>query len=121
MQKARKSTDYILPTETCVMINVIFSSKTRAARLAADATDVVYIYSTAEDLSLQYKYKNKLDETLDLMLKDMDTCIQEKLIGVLEGVLQKLARYDEGNPLGTILSMAVGFLWDTRNSRPFPA
>ncbi|KAK5973403.1 MHD1 domain-containing protein [Trichostrongylus colubriformis] len=40
------------------------------------------------------------------MLSDMETCIQDRLIGVLEFVLGKLARYDEGNPIGALLSMA---------------
>ncbi|KAK0399959.1 hypothetical protein QR680_003296 [Steinernema hermaphroditum] len=92
MQKARKSTDYILPSEVCVMINVIFSSKTRATRLTID--------------SGEYKYQSKLDETLETMLNDMETCIQDKLISVLEYVLSRLARYDEGNPIGALLSMA---------------
>ncbi|VDP12922.1 unnamed protein product, partial [Onchocerca flexuosa] len=92
MQRARKSTDYILPSEVCVMINVIFSSKSRAAKMAID--------------SGEYKYQSKLDETLDTMLKDMETCIEDKLLSVLEYVLSRLARYDEGNPIGAILSIA---------------
>ncbi|KAK6110790.1 hypothetical protein QQG55_41125 [Brugia pahangi] len=92
MQRARKSTDYILPSEVCVMINVIFSSKSRAAKIAID--------------SGEYKYHSKLDETLDTMLKDMETCIEDKLLSVLEYVLSRLARYDEGNPIGAILSIA---------------
>ncbi|KJH40596.1 hypothetical protein DICVIV_13447 [Dictyocaulus viviparus] len=92
MQRARKSTDYILPSEVCVMINVLFSSKARAMRVSVDAGE--------------FKYQSKLDETLDTMLSDMETCIQDRLIGVLEFVLGKLARYDEGNPIGALLSMA---------------
>ncbi|XGW25753.1 hypothetical protein V3C99_006839 [Haemonchus contortus] len=92
MQRARKSTDYILPSEVCVMINVIFSSKTRATRMSVDVGE--------------FKYQSKLDETLDTMLSDMETCIQDRLIGVLEFTLGKLARYDEGNPIGALLSMA---------------
>ncbi|CAJ0587828.1 unnamed protein product, partial [Mesorhabditis spiculigera] len=92
MQRYKKSTDYILPTEVCVMINVIFSSKTRALRLKMDT---------------EYKgYQSKLDETLDTMLHDMEHSLQDKLIGVLEFVLGKLARYDEGNPIGAFLSIA---------------
>jgi len=89
MQRSRKSTDYILPSEICVMINVIFSSKARAKLAAGDAAA-----------------REKLDGTMDTMLKDMETCIQDKMIGVLEMVLSKLARYDEVNPLGTLLAMA---------------
>ncbi|CAB3409327.1 unnamed protein product [Caenorhabditis bovis] len=92
MQRAKKSTDYMLPSEVCVMINVMFSSKTRAVRMAVDGGE--------------YKYQSKLDETLETMLKDMETCIQEKLLGVLESVLSKLARYDEGNPIGAFLNIA---------------
>uniref|UniRef100_A0AC34QCC0 Calcium-dependent secretion activator n=1 Tax=Panagrolaimus sp. JU765 TaxID=591449 RepID=A0AC34QCC0_9BILA len=92
MQKFRKSVDYILPSEVCVMINVIFSSKSRASKLAVDSTD--------------YKYQSKLDETLETMLGDMGTCLQEKLLSVLEYTLNRLARYDEGNPIGALLSMA---------------
>ncbi|KAF8373645.1 unc-31 [Pristionchus pacificus] len=92
MQRSRKSTDYVLPIEVCVMVNVIFSSKARALRLKMDAGE--------------YKYQSKLDETLETMLKDMETTIQEKLIAVLEFVLGKLSRYDEGNPIGAILSIA---------------
>lgn len=40
MQRARKSTDYVLPSEVCVMINVIFSSKSRAAKIAIDSGEV---------------------------------------------------------------------------------
>lgn len=40
MQRARKSTDYVLPSEVCVMINVIFSSKSRAAKMAIDSGEV---------------------------------------------------------------------------------
>lgn len=40
MQKARKSVDYILPSEVCVMINVIFSSKSRATKLRIDSGEV---------------------------------------------------------------------------------
>ena len=36
----------------------------------------------------------------------METCLQEKLLSVLEYTLSRLARYDEGNPIGALLSMA---------------
>ncbi|CDR32668.1 Calcium-dependent secretion activator [Caenorhabditis elegans] len=92
MQRAKKSTDYMLPSEVCVQINVMFSSKSRAVRVTVD--------------SGEYKYQSKLDETLETMLKTMESCIQEKLHGVLESVLSRLARYDEGNPIGAILNIA---------------
>lgn len=47
-----------------------------------------------------------MDETLETMLTDMETCIHEKLLSILEFVLSRLGRYDEGNPIGALLSMA---------------
>ena len=44
MQKFRKSTDYALPSEVCVMINVIFSSKSRATKLTIDSGDVSFYF-----------------------------------------------------------------------------
>lgn len=40
------------------------------------------------------------------MLSDMASVILEKLISILEITLSRLARYDEGNPIGALLSMA---------------
>jgi hypothetical protein len=43
VNKAKKSTDYVIPTEICVQVNVIFDSKIRSHKLAArlDSTDAV--------------------------------------------------------------------------------
>lgn len=40
MQRAKKAIDYVLPSEVCVMINVIFSSKARATKLSIDSGEV---------------------------------------------------------------------------------
>uniref|UniRef100_A0A914UIJ4 MUN domain-containing protein n=1 Tax=Plectus sambesii TaxID=2011161 RepID=A0A914UIJ4_9BILA len=74
------------------MINVIFASKARAAKIGGDTGE--------------HKYHSKLDETLETMLRDMETAIQDKFLAVLEATLGKLSRYDEGNPLGTIFNLA---------------
>lgn len=47
-----------------------------------------------------------MDETLETMLTDMATITLEKLFSILEFTLSRLARYDEGNPIGALLSMA---------------
>ena len=54
----------------------------------------------------QYKLQSKLDDTLETMLADMGTVLYDKLLSILEYTLSRLARYDEGNPLGALLSMA---------------
>uniref|UniRef100_A0A1I7RHL5 Calcium-dependent secretion activator n=1 Tax=Bursaphelenchus xylophilus TaxID=6326 RepID=A0A1I7RHL5_BURXY len=100
MQRAKKSVEYVLASETCVMINVMFSSRQRAVKLSLDSGEI--------------KYQSKLDETLETMIHDMETCVYDKLLSILEYVLSKLARYDEGNPIGAILSVAPkpGFLFN---------
>ncbi|KRZ38070.1 Calcium-dependent secretion activator [Trichinella pseudospiralis] len=70
LARAKRNTDYILPTEVCVMVNVIFDAKERALKLCGGAGGDI-------------------------------------LLAVLESTLVKMARYDEGNPIGTILSIAV--------------
>jgi hypothetical protein len=40
------------------------------------------------------------------MLADICTITEEKLLSIMEFTLSRLARYDEGNPLGALLSMA---------------
>ncbi|KAL1235108.1 Calcium-dependent secretion activator [Trichinella spiralis] len=93
--RAKRNTDYILPTEVCVMVNVIFDAKERALKLCGgDGGDI-------------QRYQNAVDLSLDKILETMEKLIVEKLLAVLESTLVKMARYDEGNPIGTILSIAV--------------
>ncbi|KRZ93635.1 Calcium-dependent secretion activator [Trichinella sp. T8] len=89
--RAKRNTDYILPTEVCVMVNVIFDAKERALKLCGgDGGDI-------------QRYQNAVDLSLDKILETMEKLI---LLAVLESTLVKMARYDEGNPIGTILSIA---------------
>ncbi|KFD52566.1 hypothetical protein M513_06600 [Trichuris suis] len=95
LSRAKRSTDYIIPTEVCVMVNVIFDSKNRVSKICGEQ---------GSDIQ---KYQSPVDVMLESSLETMDKLIVEKLLGVLESTLVKLARYDEGNPIGTILSIAV--------------
>ncbi|KRX97403.1 Calcium-dependent secretion activator [Trichinella pseudospiralis] len=91
LARAKRNTDYILPTEVCVMVNVIFDAKERALKLCGGAGGDIQRYQNAVDLSL-----DKILETMEKLI----------LLAVLESTLVKMARYDEGNPIGTILSIA---------------
>jgi hypothetical protein len=92
MQRSKRSIDYVLSIEVCVMVNVVFSSKSRAAHLEAS--------SPSENS--RFRTTPNLDDTLQTMLVDMATGIREKLLSILEVTLSKMARYDEGNPIGQI-------------------
>lgn len=86
------STDYIIPSEMCAMINVILDGKNQSFKLCTiDGIDV-------------HQYHSKIDDLLDKTSTQMTQGLINKLIAVLEATLSKLSRYDEGSFIGSILS-----------------
>ncbi|XP_044016628.1 calcium-dependent secretion activator isoform X3 [Aphidius gifuensis] len=86
------STDYIIPSEMCAMINVILDGKNQSFKLCTiDEIDV-------------HQYHSKIDDLLDKTSTQMTQGLINKLIAVLEATLSKLSRYDEGSFIGSILS-----------------
>ena len=55
----------------------------------------------------QFKYHTKIDDLIERTLSNMKLGLIGKLISVLESVLAKLTRYDEGSVIGSILSFTV--------------
>ncbi|CAF0748850.1 unnamed protein product [Adineta ricciae] len=88
------SSDYLLPAECCVMVNVILDCKAQALKLCA---------LNSGDL---HQYHTRIDEYLEKILKDMSKALIQKLISALDSVFKKLARYDEGTFFAQILSLA---------------
>ncbi|CAF2073921.1 unnamed protein product [Rotaria magnacalcarata] len=87
------SADYLLPSECCVMVNVILDCKVQALKLCA-------LHSG--DL---HQYHTRIDEYLERILGDMSKSLIQKLVSVLDSVLKKLSRYDEGSFFAQILSL----------------
>ncbi|CAM2719491.1 unnamed protein product [Rotaria socialis] len=87
------SSDYLLPSECCVMINVILDCKAQALKLCA---------LHAGDL---HQYHTRIDEYLEKNLSDMSKALIQKLLSILDSVLKKLSRYDEGSFFAQILSL----------------
>ncbi|XP_044764799.1 calcium-dependent secretion activator isoform X4 [Coccinella septempunctata] len=86
------STDYIIPSEVCAMVNVILDAKNQSFKLCTvDGLDV-------------HKYHQKIDDQIDKTLANMNQGLVSKLLTVLEGTLNKLSRYDEGSFLGHIIA-----------------
>ncbi|KAL5015108.1 hypothetical protein ScPMuIL_009378 [Solemya velum] len=96
LRKGGRGTDYITNSEICVMMNVIIDSKNRALHLCA--------LDSGENM---HQYHTKIDEFLERVQVQMVKCLIEKLLSVLESVLSKLARYDEGTFFASILSLTV--------------
>jgi len=54
-----------------------------------------------------HQYHTRIDEYLEKILSDMSKTLIEKLVSVLDSVLKKLSRYDEGSFFAQILSLTV--------------
>ncbi|XP_050731223.1 calcium-dependent secretion activator-like isoform X4 [Eriocheir sinensis] len=86
------STDYVLPSEMCAMVNVILDAKNQSFKLCAvDGVDV-------------HQYHTKIDDLIERTSTSMTQGMTAKLLSVLESVISKLGRYDEGSFIGSILS-----------------
>ncbi|XP_074000165.1 calcium-dependent secretion activator 1 isoform X2 [Rhodnius prolixus] len=86
------STDYIIPSEMCAMVNVILDAKNQSFKLCAvDGIDL-------------HQYHTKIDDLIEKTSASMSQGMISKLIAVLEATLSKMSRYDEGSLIGSILS-----------------
>ena len=57
---------------------------------------------------MKHQYHSKIDDQIDKALASMTQGLINKLVSVLEATLGKLARYDEGSLIGSLLSFTVG-------------
>ncbi|XP_072402890.1 calcium-dependent secretion activator isoform X7 [Diabrotica undecimpunctata] len=107
------STDYIIPSEMCAMVNVILDAKNQSLKLCAvDGIDL-------------HQYHTKIDDMIEKTNANIVQGLTGKLMSVLEATLSKLSRYDEGSLIGSILSftnvsgsgkdMGQGYVNFTRN------
>ncbi|XP_056242825.1 calcium-dependent secretion activator 2 isoform X4 [Seriola aureovittata] len=92
MQKASKSTDFRVPLSVCTMFNVLMDAKKQCAKLCV------------LDTGQEQQYHSKIDVLIDEAFKEMISSLVSKFAGVLDGVLSKLSRYDEGTFFSSILS-----------------
>uniref|UniRef100_A0A3B4Y6Q5 Calcium dependent secretion activator 2 n=1 Tax=Seriola lalandi dorsalis TaxID=1841481 RepID=A0A3B4Y6Q5_SERLL len=95
MQKASKSTDFRVPLSVCTMFNVLMDAKKQCAKLCV------------LDTGQEQQYHSKIDVLIDEAFKEMISSLVSKFAGVLDGVLSKLSRYDEGTFFSSILSFTV--------------
>lgn len=66
--------------------------------------------STTSIRLFQHKYHTKIDELIERTMTSMKVALIAKFVSVLESVLSKLGRYDEGSVIGSILSFTVSIL-----------
>ncbi|XP_067906995.1 calcium-dependent secretion activator 2-like isoform X1 [Heterodontus francisci] len=100
LQKMSRSTDLRVPSSVCTMINVLVDAKKQSTKLC--------ILEGAQEFSQQWQqYHSKIDDLIEETFKEMISLLVSKFVFVLEGVLSKLSRYDEGTFFSSILSFTV--------------
>uniref|UniRef100_A0A2K6KX21 Calcium dependent secretion activator 2 n=1 Tax=Rhinopithecus bieti TaxID=61621 RepID=A0A2K6KX21_RHIBE len=101
LQKASKTTDLRIPASVCTMFNVLVDAKKQSTKLCALDGGQEF---GSQWVSLIFFSKNDL---IDNSVKEIISLLVSKFVSVLEGVLSKLSRYDEGTFFSSILSFTV--------------
>ncbi|XP_072242557.1 calcium-dependent secretion activator 2 [Leuresthes tenuis] len=97
IQKSSKSTDFRVPQSVCTMFNVLMDAKKQCSKLCV-------LDSSQESDKQWQQYHSKIDVLIDEAFKEMISSLICKFTLVLDGVLSKLSRYDEGTFFSSILS-----------------
>ncbi|XP_044136210.1 calcium-dependent secretion activator 2 isoform X1 [Bufo gargarizans] len=100
LQRTNKSTDLRIPASVCTMFNVLVDAKKQVSKLC--------VLDGGQEFSKQWQqYHSKIDDLIEETVKEIISLLVSKFVSVLEGVLSKLARYDEGTLFSSILSFTV--------------
>lgn len=92
LQKTSRSTDFRVPQSICTMFNVMVDAKAQSTKLCS------------MEMGQEHQYHSKIDELIEETVKEMITLLVAKFVTILEGVLAKLSRYDEGTLFSSFLS-----------------
>ncbi|XP_075039450.1 calcium-dependent secretion activator 1 isoform X14 [Mixophyes fleayi] len=92
LQKTSRSTDFRVPQSICTMFNVMVDAKAQSMKLCS------------MEMGQEHQYHSKIDELIEETVKEMITLLVAKFVTILEGVLSKLSRYDEGTLFSSFLS-----------------
>ncbi|XP_066846822.1 calcium-dependent secretion activator 2 isoform X5 [Anser cygnoides] len=100
LQKTNKSTDLRIPSSLCTMFNVLVDAKKQTAKLC--------ILDGGQEFASQWQqYHSKIDDLVEETVKEIISLLVSKVVSVLEGVLSKLSRYDEGTFFSSLVSFTV--------------
>eukprot|EP00066_Takifugu_rubripes_P016137 XP_011605403.1 PREDICTED: calcium-dependent secretion activator 2 isoform X2 [Takifugu rubripes] len=100
LQKSSRWTDLRVPPTVCTMFNVLMDAKRQCSKLC--------VLDMGQEADNQWqRYHSRIDILIDEANADMTSCLMAKLASVLDGVLSKLSRYDEGTLFSSIISFTV--------------
>ncbi|XP_026863665.1 calcium-dependent secretion activator 1 isoform X1 [Electrophorus electricus] len=95
LAKSSRSTDFRIPLSLCTMFNVMVDAKDQSAKLCA------------MEMGQEKQYHSKIDDLIEESVKDMISLLVAKFVAILESVLAKISRYDEGTLFSSFLSFTV--------------
>ncbi|XP_073726484.1 calcium-dependent secretion activator 1 isoform X6 [Misgurnus anguillicaudatus] len=95
LAKSSRSTDFRIPLSLCTMFNVMVDAKDQSAKLCA------------MEIGQEKQYHSHIDELIEESVKDMISFLVAKFVAILESVLAKISRYDEGTLFSSFLSFTV--------------
>ncbi|XP_055773148.1 calcium-dependent secretion activator 1-like isoform X5 [Salvelinus fontinalis] len=95
LQKSSRTTDFRVPQSICTMFNVMVDAKAQSAKLCA------------MELGQERQYHSQIDALIEETVKEMITLLVAKFVVILDSVLAKLSRYDEGTLFSSFLSFTV--------------
>ncbi|XP_077385767.1 calcium-dependent secretion activator 1 isoform X2 [Festucalex cinctus] len=100
LQRSSRATDFRVPQSICTMFNVMVDAKAQSAKLCAMDLDQEFIRDWRQ-------YHSQIDNLIEETVKEMITLLVAKFMVILESVLAKLSRYDEGTLFSSFLSFTV--------------
>ncbi|XP_060925827.1 calcium-dependent secretion activator 1 isoform X12 [Limanda limanda] len=95
LTKSSRSTDFRISPTLCTMFNVMVDAKDQSAKLCA------------MEMGQEKQYHTTIDELIEESVKDMIQFLVAKFVAILESVLAKISRYDEGTLFSSFLSFTV--------------
>uniref|UniRef100_A0A674ENQ4 Ca2+-dependent activator protein for secretion a n=1 Tax=Salmo trutta TaxID=8032 RepID=A0A674ENQ4_SALTR len=113
LQKSSRTTDFRVPQSICTMFNVMVDAKAQSAKLCA--------MELGQEVQ---QYHSQIDALIEETVKEMITLLVAKFVVILDSVLAKLSRYDEGTLFSSFLSftkpgmdVADGYVTFVRHSQ----
>ncbi|XP_050930471.1 calcium-dependent secretion activator 1 isoform X6 [Lates calcarifer] len=95
LAKSSKSTDFRISPTLCTMFNVMVDAKDQSAKLCA------------MEMGQEKQFHSQIDDLIEESVRDMIQLLVAKFVAILEGVLAKISRYDEGTLFSSFLSFTV--------------
>ncbi|XP_062402189.1 calcium-dependent secretion activator 1 isoform X5 [Sardina pilchardus] len=95
LTKSSRSTDFRIPLSICTMFNMMVDAKDQSAKLCA------------MEMGSEKQKHSKIDELIESSVKEMISLLVAKFVAILESVLAKISRYDEGTLFSSFLSFTV--------------